>query len=341
MEQVHNKIKRKALFLRKFAMPPKAVRVTVIVVVVLLLGAVALDLIMDTIIHSRKDVMVPDFKGKSLGDAIALTTTLNLGIKKESDEYAQNLPVGTVIRQNPLPGMTVKEGKIVKVTLSRGGEALFVPDVIGQPIRSAEIAIRQAGLALGEEGTRFSLKIVKGDVVSQDPAQGSVADKDSIVNLTVSAGTPPEGTLLMPDFSGKPVDEAKFWALANKINIQVTEEKPSLAAKPDSARPGSVMRQAPQADQEVAAGGTISVVAVSGQAPVVAPSLGRKFYYEIPQGGDMRKVRITVLDDSGETEIFKGERAPGSKIEVPINVKGSARARIFLNGILVEETEIK
>ncbi len=314
---------------------PKTVRLGIIAAVVLVLGGVTVDLVMDTIVHSRKDVMVPDFKGKSLGEAMTMTASMNLGIKKEGDEFAQNLPAGTIIRQNPLPGMTVKEGKIIKVTLSRGGEVLFVPSLTGQPVRTAEIAIRQAGLALGEEGTRFSLKVEKGDVISQDPQPGAIADKDSIVSLVVSAGRPPEGTLLVPDFSGKSIDEAKSWASSNKISLQIAEEKSTTAGA------GTVLRQNPTPDQEITGGGTVSVVIASGQSSGNAPSIGRNFYYEIPQGGETRKVRITMLDDTGETEIFKGERAPGSKIEIPINARGAARARIYLNGILVEETDIK
>lgn len=314
---------------------PKTVRIAIIAMVVLVLGGVMLDLVIDTIVHSRKEVMVPDFKGKSLSDAMTMTSSMNLGIKKEGDEYAQNLPAGTIIRQNPLPGMTVKEGKIIKVTLSRGGEVIFVPAVAGQPVRTAEIAIRQAGLALGEEGTRFSLKVEKGDVISQDPQAGAISDKDSIVSLVVSAGKPPEGTLLIPDFTGKGIDEAKSWASSNKITLQIADEKSTVSG------PGTVLRQNPQPDQEISVGGSVSIVAASGLSTGNAPSIGRNFYYEIPQGGDTRKVRITMLDDSGETEIFKGERAPGSKIEIPINARGSARARIYLNGILVEETDIK
>jgi beta-lactam-binding protein with PASTA domain len=313
----------------------KLARKVILAIVALILVGVLFDLLMDSIVHSRKEVMVPDFKGKSLGDALAMTSSMNLGIKKEGDEYAQNLPAGTIIRQSPLPGMTVKEGKIIKVTLSRGGEVLFVPELTGQPVRTAEIAIRQAGLALGEESTRFSLKIEKGNVISQDPQAGAITDKDSIVSIVISAGRPPEGTLLVPDFAGKNIDEASAWASSNKISLDIAEEKSTVSG------PGAVLRQNPPPDQEVQVGGSVSVVVASGQSSGSTPAIGRNFRYDIPQGGDMRKVRITMLDDSGETEIFKGERAPGTKIELPINARGAARARIYLNGILVEETDIK
>jgi hypothetical protein len=66
----------------------------------------------------------------------------------------------------------------------------------------------------------------------------------------------------------------------------------------------------------------------------------KKFRYEVPQGGNNRRIKITIIDNNGETEIFNAEREPGTKLEVPINPRGNAKARIFINGILVEEIPV-
>ncbi len=133
---------------------------------------------MSAVIHSRKEVAVPDLKGKSIDAALSMVSPLNLGLKKEDEEFDQNVPAGTIIRQHPFPGMTVREGKIVKVTVSQGGKVTFVPDLSEQPVRTAEIAIRSSGLSLGEETFRFSVAVEKGHVVSQDPPAGNIAGKD-------------------------------------------------------------------------------------------------------------------------------------------------------------------
>ena len=46
-------------------------------------------------------------------------------------------------------------------------------------------------------------------MLSQDPAAGSSVDKDAVINITISDGLPPEGTVLMPDFINKDGAEAK------------------------------------------------------------------------------------------------------------------------------------
>jgi eukaryotic-like serine/threonine-protein kinase len=289
---------------------------------------------MSGIIHSRKEVMVPDLKGRSLSEAVTLLSPLNLGIKKESEEFDKTYPAGTVIRQNPTPGITVREGKIVRVTISQGGETIFVPDLTNQPSRTAEINIRSAGLNLGEESSRFSLAADKGNVVAQDPAPGAIADKEALVNLVISAGPPPENVILMPAFIGRNSDDAAKWASEKGINLDVREESAAGLAQ------GTVIRQEPQADTDVTASRRAAIVSAAAGA-AGAPAAGRTFYYEIPQSGGDRQVRLVLLDDRGEKEMFNGLKSPGSKLEIPIDPQGRSRVRIFINNILVEERDIK
>lgn len=311
-------------------------RKNVIVSVIALIAAYFLfEWVMTGIIHSRKEVMVPDIKGKSLSEAVSLLSPLNLGIKKEDEEFDKDYPAGTVFRQNPLPGISVREGKIVRVTISQGGETIFVPDLLGQQARTAEINIRSQGLSLGEESSVFSLSVEKGSVVSQDPAAGEIVDKESLVNLIISAGIPPESMTLMPNFIGKDLSEAKSWSENKGISLTVNEEPAAGIAD------GTVIRQEPGSDTDVTVSRKAGIVIATGSGAAAAFK-GKTFYYEIPQGGGDRELRLVLMDDSGESEIFKGTKAPGSKLEIPLDPKvKSARVRVFINNILVEEREVK
>ena len=311
-------------------------RKNVIVSVIALIAAYFLfEWVMTGIIHSRKEVMVPDIKGKSLSEAVSLLSPLNLGIKKEDEEFDKDYPAGTVVRQNPLPGISVREGKIVRVTISQGGETIFVPDLLGQQARTAEINIRSQGLSLGEESSVFSLSVEKGSVVSQDPAAGEIVDKESLVNLIISAGIPPESMTLMPNFIGKDLSEAKSWSENKGISLTVNEEPAAGIAD------GTVIRQEPGSDTDVTVSRKAGIVIATGSGAAAAFK-GKTFYYEIPQGGGDRELRLVLMDDSGESEIFKGTKAPGSKLEIPLDPKvKSARVRVFINNILVEEREVK
>lgn len=290
---------------------------------------------MSAIIHAKKEVMIPDLKGKSLTEAVVLLSPLNVGIRKEGEEPDQSLPAGTIIRQNPLSGMAVREGKIIRVTVSQGGSVIYVPDVVRQAVRTAEIAIRSAGLAVGEESSRFSLVFKKDQVIDQDPPAGAIAEKDAMVNLVISAGPPSGNVRLMPDFRGKNLAEAQGWAEKSGIAVDLQQESAAAVA------PGTIIRQKPAPDSDISsAAGVTFTVAGEAVAPV-AGEQSRIFHYEIPQGGGPRQVRLTLFDDNGETEIFHGSREPGTKLDIPVSTKGSSRVRVFINSILVEEREIK
>jgi serine/threonine-protein kinase len=288
---------------------------------------------MSAVVHSKKDVQIPDLSGKTIDDSVSILSSLNLGVKKDGEEFNENMPAGIIIRQNPAAGMTVKEGKIVRVTVSQGGEMLYVPNLVGQTSRAAEIAIRTAGLTLGEESTRYSLVADKDRVLSQDPAAGSGAEKDALVNLVLSAGRPPANMKLMPPFVGKDVRDAKNWADQNRINAVMQEENAP------EARPGSVLRQEPEPDTDLANINTVTFfVAETGSGSGAA---GKIFSYDVPGGSGEKDIRMTLRDDNGETEVFRGKRVAGTRLDVPVNPRGSARVRIFINGILVEEREVR
>lgn len=301
------------------------------------LGLVFLYLLFDwsvgAVIHSRKTVLVPDLKGTTLADAITQVSALNLGIRKEGEEFNQAVPAGTIVRQNPPAGMSVRENKIVRVTFSQGGQMLVVPSVTGQPVRSAEVALRSAGFTLGEATQRYSAVVPRDYVIEQDPPGAATVGKDDVmVNLVVSRGIPPQGVCLAPSFIGKTAVEAEQWAQQNNMGVSVKHDPSSASA------PGTIFRQVPAPDGDCAGVGELVVYVAGGKAPDAAA--GRTFNYEIPQGGSSRSLRLVLRDNEGETEVFKGVRDPGTKLSVPVSPRGKARMRIFVNNILVEEREL-
>ena len=145
---------------------------------------------METVIHNRKEVMVPDIAGKSSVNALQALSEMNLAMKIEGYEFNETVPIGTVLRQTPEAGATVREGKIVRVVFSQGGESVFTPNLIGLPLRNAELLLRQRQLVLGEVSESYSLKAEKGTVLSQDPKPELSVSKNTMVQVAVSAGAP-------------------------------------------------------------------------------------------------------------------------------------------------------
>jgi serine/threonine-protein kinase len=283
------------------------------------------------VVHNRKIEVVPDLKGKSLSGAMSMLSPLNLPLLKEGEEFNGSVPIGSILRQRPAAGTKVREGKTIRVVVSQGGETVFAPSIISLPLRNAEILLRQSQLALGEVTESYSLRLEKGLVLSQDPRAESSVEKNTLVNVVVSAGPPPDGILLMPEFLRKNVAEASQWAERSGV-------RPAIEKDPGSLFPGgTILEQQPQPDAVVDRS-TKVVLKVSARAAVSEASKA-SFAYQVPQGSSESLVRILLADERGEREIFNGLRHPGSRVEIPLPATGRSRAKIFLNGILVEERD--
>lgn len=291
------------------------------------------DWAIGAVIHSRQVVMVPDLSGKSVAEALELLSQPQLGLEKEGEQFDRRFPAGTVVRQAPPAGMMVREGRIVRVMVSQGGETLFVPNLIGQPLRNAQTALQNIGLGIGEIERRPSLRYEKEQVMATDPPAGQIIAKNGLVGIIVSEGPPGAEVLLAPDFIGESLAKTKEWATSHQISVTVREE--ADISKPE----GEVIMQSPTADSPIRPGDTLTVVV--NQASGAVLEQGPRIHYEVPQGASDRDIRILVVDESGEREVYRKAQAPGSKIDFHVQPRGHARARIFVNGVVIEEQELQ
>jgi len=287
------------------------------------------------IIHKRKEVIVPSLIGKSLMQAFDIISKYNLSLKKIASEFNENFPAGTITRQDPTPGMMVREGKVIKVVLSEGGELIFVPNAVGLNVRKAELIIRKEKLQIGSKVELYSLKYERDTVIEQEPKPDTIVPKDTAVNLTVSLGRPPEGIILMPDFINKNIEEFKKWCSQNNFQYNIQLQKNSLPY-------GIITQLEPPPDTVVFKDNVLKVTISNGESSDLEGISGtEKFYYEVPAGTKEQKIKIVLIDENGEREIYSNVNAPGTKLRIPIvNRKGKSKIRIFINEILVEEKEL-
>jgi beta-lactam-binding protein with PASTA domain len=289
---------------------------------------------MEGIVHARGIQLVPALTGKSLHGALDALAPLNLAIKKEGEEFNAAVPIGSILRQRPPAGTKVREGKAIRVVVSQGGATVFAPAILGLPLRNAEMLLRQSQLILGEVSESYSLRMEKGMILSQDPQSESSVERNSMVNVIVSAGTPPDDIRLMPDFLRKNISEASQWA--QEVGAKLVVEKDAASRFPY----GTIHAQDPEVDTVVEDGQQVKFV-ISGRRDKKGGSSSLvNFTYKVPQGSSDSLVRIVMVDDNGERELFNGLRTPGSKIDLDVPEGGAARVKIFLNGILVEERDL-
>ena len=294
---------------------------------------VSADWVLGALIHTRKEVTVPDLTKKPVSQALDLLAKENLAAKQAGVEFADNVPPGSVLRQIPSAGSTVREGRIIRVWISQGDEMVFVPNAVGTPLREAQLAIRKAGLNVTKVENAYSLTYEKGVVITQTPKADSMVQKGTAVTLVSSNGAPPASVILVPNFKGKKLAQATLWASGQDVNLIIKED-------PDSAFPnGTVAEQRPQADAQIPPGSNVEII-VSRRA-TADNEKSYHLHYELPQGKKDSIVRVVVEDATGENEVLNETKQPGSKVDLEIPFTSFATVRVFVDNILVREREVK
>ncbi len=304
----------------------------VIAVFFLVLIFISIDWVFGALVHTRKEVQVPDITQKPVTAALNALAANNLALKQAGVEFAKDVPSGSVLRQLPSAGSTVREGRIIRVWISQGDEMAFVPNVVGSDLRAAQLAVRQAGLLVNKVENAYSLTHEKGLIVSQSLKADSMVEKGQGIDLVISNGQPPTSVVLVPNFKNKKLSEATLWASAQNIDLIIKED-------PDSVFPnGTIAAQNPEGDSQMTPGSNLEVTVSRRQ--VEGDEKVYHLHYEMPQGKNASRVRVLLIDELGEREMMNDMQQPGSKIDVEIPYSGKATVRISVDGVLVREREV-
>ena len=131
-----------------------------------------------TVSAGPKPVTLSDWRGKPFDEAKAAMQSVGFRVQRQ-DVYSDQYPTpGTVVSTSPGPG-DIEKGSTVVVTVSQGPETVQVPEVRGMNLNQAQSKLEQAGFVVEVEGR------LRGKVVGQDPAGGSMAKRGSVVTIAL------------------------------------------------------------------------------------------------------------------------------------------------------------
>lgn len=189
--------------------------------------------IMGLIVHTRKEVKVPNIQNMNFTEADNLVRSLGLKLIVEGGMFSQDVSPDSVLSQIPEPFLTVREGKKIKIIISRGGEHIEIPDVVNMPQRMAEITIRNNGGMIGQERFAYSVVFEKDRVMKQNPESFTIMQRGVMINLVISKGLPPKKITLMPQMQEMSLNNAeeilndmniKYKIIYNVINLDAIQE---------------------------------------------------------------------------------------------------------------------
>ncbi len=222
----------------------------------LLAVAIAVVILLITLVwlkiytHHGQAISVPNLTGLTLDEADDVVSSRKLNIEVLDSIYANDMPRGTVVKQNPAPSSKVKVRRRIFVTMNAvNPEKASMPNLVSLSDRQAILALENAGLELGEISYKpdFAVNSVlqqklNGSVIEE----GTMVEKGSRIDLVLGMGLSNE-TTTVPDLEGLDLAAAKAAISDRFLNFGLATYDQSVQNEEDSLH-AWVYRQNPDYD---------------------------------------------------------------------------------------------
>jgi serine/threonine-protein kinase len=198
----------------------------------------------------RGSDVVPRVLGLSLAEASDAITKASLQVQDGGAEPDPTAPQGTVIWQDPPPGVSAPAGLRVTLVSSDGPPKIPVPDVSGLEGTLGQRLVAAAGLGAAVESVQAASP--PGVTMLTRPPAGSLLPPGAPVTVVVSRGAP---TIPVPDVLGMSQGDARTRVELEGLALGTVTRRRSSAASP-----GTVVAQQPAAGTLAAPGTVVDIV---------------------------------------------------------------------------------
>lgn len=181
----------------------------------------------------------------------------SLELVKSKEEYSDTVKKGDIISQDVKAGTILKKGDKIHVVISKGA-LVTVPNVKNKKKDKAKELIEKNKLTMSVSGKKWSDKIKKGNVISQNVEAGKKIEEGNNIAVVISKGVE---QVKVPDVEGKTLEEAK--KLLKKAKLKVD----STSVYSDSVAEGKVINQSIKAGKTVDKNKTVTLTVSLGEKP--------------------------------------------------------------------------
>ena len=209
---------------------------------------------------NRADVQIISFVGMTKDEFLA--TDYNSLLRAEFPEEYSSEPAGTIIRQTPKAGRTVKEKQRIVLTVSLGTQYVTIPETKNMVAEDAEQTLKDMGLRVTKKPMSDNT-VANGAVVYSQPSSGETVEGGTTVILYVSRSEVAKESQV-PSLTGKTIEEARNEVKGLNLSIRTVEQ-------PSEQPEGTVLSQSPDAGTMVRKSSVITLVVSTGVPEVVAP----------------------------------------------------------------------
>ncbi|HTY05275.1 MAG TPA: PASTA domain-containing protein [Gemmatimonadales bacterium] len=195
---------------------------------------------------------VPRVLGMPRADAVRELEKAQLQVRDSGVEFHPTAPAGTVVWQDPPPGVDAPTGTRVTVISSGGPSKVAVPDVTGYDAGMAQQILSAGGLTVARLDSVQAPNTPPGLVVVTRPPSGTVANPGTGVVLVVNRGAP---TIAVPDVVGLTLTDAR-----TKLEDAGLVVGAVMRRRTPGTNPGTVIGQQPAAQTLASPGLVVDLV---------------------------------------------------------------------------------
>ena len=276
------------------------------------------------------EVPVPNVTGKQMILARQILESGNLRVNV-AETYDANVPPGQVVSQDPNAGRSVKSDRLVTIYVSKGGETIDMPDLVGLTKTAATERLQKIGLKIGTIYEKDFYSDPADMVLSHDPAKGTKINRGQTVDLVVSKG----GTVVaekveeplpsknsspqkayVPDIYGTGYDSARASIENSGLYVGNVTYRTSDAAE------GTVLSQSPSPDSSVDYGTSVDLVLSKHEDPPV--------YTDEPEvfgGNETENYGGNTYDEPKQEEYYAPAPVKEEEVVVPSRESGGDKSR--------------
>lgn len=271
------------------------------------------------------DVTVPSYLGLNEDAARQMLQKRGLEYSEVGEVYDPKRPAGTILRGFPAPGKTVKPGRIIGVTVSRGAQKEVMPDLSELDLAHVRQILQRAGLRLGNISMVYHDTIAKGYICGQYPLPGDSFSRSEPINLILSRG--PQAAVKIP-----------------------ATQLPPPPLPPDTAPPGADNsppvsgNDAPSSDPLAAPPSNPNAPDPNSTVPLVTRTVLIRVPVPAKAGATTRDVKIVARDAGGEHTVYEQSHAPGELVDEYVQItraQGSvATILIYIDDVLQKQQRV-
>lgn len=255
--------------------------------------------------------------------------------------YFSEYPKNVIVEQSPEAGSIVREGKDIKLIVSKGPIISIVEDYSGKTIAYVQNRLQEIFSFQGKtirigNITQVISEQPQGTIIGQYPPPNTPITNVENIDLVISKGKEIQAFRLK-NYVGESVEEVmQNLALRGVLVHVVTEEVI------DPSQNGIILAQDPPVDTLINRNDTVTFQVGYLPSEIEKEKLyARVLNFDVPSDLEGVDVRIVVKDRIGEREIYNAENIGGDSISIPFNSYSNTTVYIYINDGVFEVKKLE